>query len=244
MIKTIEDLTLAHFKYFPEILGFKTNILQDLKIINCGLGSSMFNIAFGGTNLNIKNIIDNFNGQAFAWWIPPSAESSSLSNFLKEAGFIIEASEEIMVCELESFNINYHPNNLEILQVSTKEKLQDFISIISSYDKTVEQFYNQLKISDLNKKEKMFVGYYENNPAVIAILFSDNNMSGIFSLITEEKYRGKGFGSQMMKYLMIYAKENGSKYTFLSSSSHSGYKIYQSLGFKVIGNFQCFEYKP
>ena len=56
MIKTIEDLTLVHFKYFLEILGFKTNILQDLKIINCDLGSSMFNIAFGGTTLNIKNI--------------------------------------------------------------------------------------------------------------------------------------------------------------------------------------------
>ena len=239
----VEELTLAHFKYFPEILGFKTNKLQSLEIINCGLGSSMFNIAFGRTDLEIQNIINNFNSQAFAWWIPPSAQSPSITKSLKQSGFIIEADEEIMLCELESVEINYQENNLQIQQALTKENLKDFISVISPYDKTAEQFYHKLDTSDLNKKEKLFIGYYESTPAVIALLFSDHNMSGIFSLITKEEYRGKGLGSQMMRYLMNFAKENGSQYAFLSSSSNSGYKIYQILGFKVIGNFECFEYK-
>lgn len=243
MKEGIESLTLAHFKYFPEILGFRTSNFKDLELINCGLGSSMFNIVFGGTEVEVQEVIDSFNKQPFAWWIPPSAKSSSLNNLLKKNGFIVEANEEIMLCQLESFDANYHSNNSQILQVLTREHLHDFISVLLPYDETAKLFYNQLNTSDLKGKEKLFVGYVDNVPAVIAILFSDKNISGIFSLVTKEEYRGKGLGSNMMKFLMAFAKVNGSSYACLSSSSNSGYKIYQSLGFKVIGNYECFEYK-
>ena len=47
----------------------------------------------------------------------------------------------------------------------------------------------------------------------------------------------------MMKYLMVEAKDNGAKYATLSASSDSGYKIYEALGFKSLGQFECFEWK-
>lgn len=243
MKERIEQLTLEHFKYLPERLKFKTEKYQGLELINCGLGSSMFNIAFGGGDIEIQKVIKHFNKQPFAWWIPPSAKSSSFSILLEKAEFVVQASEEIMLCDLKTFDHNYQSKDLRILPALTKEHLQDFISVLLPYDKSTELFYNQFDILDLKGKEKLFIGYEGKVPVVIAILFCDQEMTGIFSLITKEEHRGKGFGGNMMKFLMQFSKQNGAHYCFLSSSSDSGYKIYQSLGFRVIGNFECFEYK-
>ncbi len=244
MREKVESLTLKHFKYLPEILGYINTEIQDLSIINCSLGSSMFNVVFGGSEIDPKEIINIFKNQPFAWWIPPSFKSSNLPQKLYELGFTIEANEEIMLCELDSFESKYSSETIQISQVLTIKELQDFISILKVYDKSAEIFYSQLTSDILNKQEKLFIGYNKNNiPVTIAIAFQNQDMVGIFSLITKDEERGKGFGFQMMNFLMNFAKENGANYACLSSSSISGYKIYENLGFKVIGRFECFEYK-
>jgi hypothetical protein len=47
----------------------------------------------------------------------------------------------------------------------------------------------------------------------------------------------------MMSYLLGYAKRSRSLNVTLSASSDSGYRIYERLGFKKVGEFECFEYK-
>jgi GNAT superfamily N-acetyltransferase len=251
MKKEIEALTLNHFKYFSEILGITTENFLGLSIINSKINSSMFNIVFGGFNLpitngeeNLKYIISIFKNHPFAWWIPPSQQSKELSILLDEAGFIVEAKEDIMLCDLKLFEDHTQITELEILQVLTKEQLDDFISILEIYDPIAVSIYSKLQVAQLQNQEKLFIGYRNNIPAVISILFSENKIAGIFSLITTEKERGKGLGSDMMKFLMNFAKNEGALYTSLSASSDSGYRIYKRLGFKTIGNFECFEYKP
>jgi ribosomal protein S18 acetylase RimI-like enzyme len=251
MKEEIETLTLNHFKYFPEILGITTENFLGLNLINSKINSSMFNIVFGGlappiTNgeENLKDIINIFKNYPFAWWIPPSKQSKELSILLDRSGLIVEAKEDIMLCELKFFQDCAQTTDLEILQVLTREQLDDFISILEVYDPMAITIYNKLRVAQLQNQEKLFIGYKNNIPAVISILFSEKKIAGIFSLITTEKERGKGLGNDMMKFLMNFAKNNGALYTSLSASSDSGYRIYQRLGFKTIGNFECFEYKP
>ncbi|MCM1002065.1 hypothetical protein [Wolbachia pipientis] len=47
MLEKIKQNTFGHFKYLPEATGFSIKTDQALTIINCGLGSSMFNIVCG-----------------------------------------------------------------------------------------------------------------------------------------------------------------------------------------------------
>jgi GNAT superfamily N-acetyltransferase len=121
-------------------------------------------------------------------------------------------------------------SSLQIKPVLTDPQVQDFTNVLSVYDPTAEAFYSQLKAPHLTSKERLFVGYTDDVPVIIAILFTDQDMSGIFSLITKDSHRCKGFGTEMMKFLMKFAKDNGSNYACLSSSSPEGYKIYQKLG--------------
>jgi ribosomal protein S18 acetylase RimI-like enzyme len=48
---------------------------------------------------------------------------------------------------------------------------------------------------------------------------------------------------RVLTYLMQTSKENGAQYVTLSASNDSGFGIYERLGFKQFGQFECFEWK-
>lgn len=250
MLKMIETTTLEHFKFLPKHLNYSIFQQHNLTIISCGLNSSMFNIVFGTLDCDpalwyseIQKIIQRFQGQPFAWWIPPSMKSADLSKALLDQGFLIETQEHAMICDLVSYTEVPFKTNISIKQVLTTENLKDFIKILEPYDSSARLFYEKLTPSILDLDEKLFVGYEKNAPITIGILFENQDISGIFSLLTHEDQRGKGFGTDMMFYLLNLSKSCGQKYATLSASSDSGYRIYERLGFQALGEFECFEYR-
>ncbi len=245
----IEANTLAHFKYLPALAHFPIKSDIDLTIINCGLGSSMFNIVYGNLKkysssigIAIQAIVDQFQNQEFAWWVPRSLQTKTLASGLLQLGFIIESEEIAMWCKPD-FNSKFSSKKLTIQQVQTNRQLEDFISILEIYDRTARKFYEQLPLKALQKQEKLFIGYHNALPVCVAILFIQDHSAAIFSLITCENFRGQGFGTDMMLYLMQLSSTLGATSCTLSASSDAGYRIYERLGFTSYGQFECFEWK-
>ncbi|MGL9717474.1 MAG: GNAT family N-acetyltransferase [Wolbachia sp.] len=240
MLEKIKQNTFGHFKYLPEAAGFSIKTDRTLTIINCGLGSSMFNIVCGDCDTEkVQSVIDEFKGQPFAWWI---VESKALSKKLLEHVFITETEECAMLCDLTNFESSDN-QLIRIEQVLSRDQLEHFIKVLETYDAMARSFYKKLTESLLNRQEKLFIGYENDIPVVIAILFISGNTAGIFSLITEENKRGLGYGTQMMNYLMGTARKGGIRYATLAASSDSGYRIYERLGFCTFGQFECFEWR-
>jgi ribosomal protein S18 acetylase RimI-like enzyme len=247
-IKIIEQNHQKHFEFLPSKLGYNLQKIKGVSIISCGLGSSMFNIAYGNhlTRLNFTNEISNikkaFNNQPFAWWIPPSTYNLEFSQELLGAGFKMETVEHAMICNLAETKLPKQKTDITIKPVARADLLQDFIEVIEPYDHTARSFYEMLKIEHIQSSEKLFVGYEADMPVAIAILFISEFSAGIFSLLTKNSARGKGYGTDMMRFLLETAKENNCNYVTLSASSDSGYRIYESFNFLKIGEFECFEY--
>ncbi|MDM8335265.1 hypothetical protein [Wolbachia pipientis] len=104
MLEKIKRNTFNHFKYLPEAVGFSVKTDQALTVINCRLGSSMFNIVCGNYyTKKVQRVVNGFKGQPFAWWISPSIKSKALSQKLLEHGFITETEERVMLCDLTNF---------------------------------------------------------------------------------------------------------------------------------------------
>lgn len=249
-LQSIEQNHLKHFEFLPKRLGFDVSETEGLRIINCRLESSMFNIVYGvpyanySTDFLITKIKDKFKKQAFAWWIPPSLWSSELSQALVKAGFMIENSEHAMICELENLSSLEQTTDLVVKPVLDEDLLEDFIMVLESYDHSVRRFYEMINSVHLRSLcEKLFIGYANGSAVIIATLFNNVSASGIFTLLTREEVQSKGYGTDMMRYLLRVAKDLGSSYATLSASSNSGYRIYERLGFYKIGEFKCFEYK-
>jgi len=78
----------------------------------------------------------------------------------------------------------------------------DFISVLEPYDPHVSAFYGRINNELLQAKEKLFIGYASDKPVTIGILFICGNNAGIFSLITKEEEQRRGYGADMMVFLM------------------------------------------
>lgn len=245
-LKTIEQNHLGHFAYLPKNLGFDVHEMNGVTIINCGLKTSMFNIVYGAakdTASGIDQIKRSYKGQPFAWWIPPSAHNPNTTKVLAENGFIIETIEHAMFCDLNNASGFEQKTDLLITQVTSKLMLADFISVLEPYDPHISTFYGLMNDELLQANEKLVVGYAYGKPVSIGILFVLGSSAGIFSLVTSEDFQGKGYGTDMMVFLMKIAKDYGCHSITLSASSDSGYRIYERLGFSKVGEFECFEYK-
>lgn len=245
LVKTIERNHLGHFAFLPKHLGFDVREVDGVTIINCGLKTSMFNIAYGSPQVSmdaICKIKQAFNGQPFAWWVPPSQHNPSITEELFRNGFVCETVEHAMSCNLLKVSPWTPKTNLSIAHVVKHGMLKDFIHVLEPYDIQVSEFYGKVSEELLRSDEKLFVGYVGAQPVTIGILFVCGNSAGIFSLLTKEDARGHGYGADMMVFLMRIAKECGCHSITLSASSDSGYRIYERLGFIKIGEFECFEY--
>lgn len=246
----VEQMTLRHFEYLPKLAGCDVWVHGGLHFIRGGLGSSMFNIVFGGENddrdLPLKDHVydvqTSFQGLPFAWWVPPSKQSDSLSKTLLQSGFQVEAAEQMMVCRLDNESSYEMGGSMQIEQVCDAAQLQAFLSVLSVYDQTAGDFFSKLTLDQLQGHETLHVGRVEGLPVCIAQLFVGAEWSAIFGVITDESQRGRGFGTQMMRYLLRQSKARGIKHVCLSASSDAGFRIYERLGFEMIGQFDCFEW--
>ncbi|CAN0596240.1 unnamed protein product [Ectocarpus sp. 12 AP-2014] len=150
-----------------------------------------------------------------------------------------------MFCNLSDFQEFELNKNISVRQVEKRKELLDFIEVISFYDQYVSKFLdNELVISNKVKiKNPMFVSYIDNKPVGIGALHFNNGIAGIYDIITPEGLRGQGIGTNIMKFLMNYAYRQNIKGLCLSASSDSGFRIYERLGFKVVGKLGCYEWK-
>lgn len=242
-----EQNHLGHFMFLPKRLGYDLAEVQGVTIINCGLPTSMFNIAYGSplgsyAADTVQEIMGAYNHQPFAWWIPPTQRDPLFTETLLGAGFTVETVEHAMFCDIASVEDFKAKTALSIKHVAAGTLLDDFISVLEPYDPHAQAFYGKMSDGLLQSWEKLAVGYAAGSPVTIGILFICGDSAGIFSLITREDARGRGYGGDMMTYLMRTAKEAGCKSITLSASSDAGYRIYERLGFSPIGAFECFEH--
>lgn len=245
-LKIIEQNHLGHFIYLPKNLGFDLHETNGITLVNCGIKTSMFNIVYGVSEIttsDIDLIKRSYNNQPFVWWIPPSLHNPDTAKFLLENGFMIEGIEHAMICDLENIHSFTQKTNLLIKQIINKSMLVDFIDILKPYDPYAHIFYELINNELLQGSEKFFVGYLNEKPVNICSLFISGDSAGIFNLVTSEDFQKKGYGTDMVVFLMKIAKDHGCKFVTLSASKHESYQIYARLGFSKIGEFQCFEYK-
>jgi ribosomal protein S18 acetylase RimI-like enzyme/predicted nucleotidyltransferase len=245
-----ESNLFSKFTFLPKILGYNILKQNSITVINCKVKTSMFNIACDANFVdsqvdeNIQYVIDQYLGNPFAWWVGPSSTPNYLQKKLLESGLKKETDEYAMFRKLSDFREFELDKNISIRQVNNHKELLDFIKIISLYDEYVGEFLdNELIITHLTqKKNPMFVSYIDDEPVGIGALHFNNGIAGIYDIITPEIYRAKGIGTNIMKFLMNYAYREGAKDLCLSASSDSGLRIYEKLGFKIIGLFGCYEW--
>ena len=89
---------------------------------------------------------------------------------------------------------------------------------------------------------EVYIAMYENELAGFVIIQVTGTFSGyIQSICISEKYRGRGFGTTLMKFCEKRILEfSPNIFICVSVFNHSAKKLYESMGYKTIGELESF----
>jgi len=96
------------------------------------------------------------------------------------------------------------------------------------------------QMSLLEKKDFLkFVGYIDGDPVTISALILDDNVAGLYFVVTRTEQRGKGFGTLITLAALEEARKRGYNQAILQSSK-MGYNIYKRIGFEEYCKFKWY----
>lgn len=247
----IEQNLFSKFCYLPQKLGWSITKKNHSTIIDSGTDSSMFNVVFDSKLPEerivdtIKSTIADFKEKPFVWCLGPSHVPKSLGESLKKLGFKQEPIEQAMICELREFSPSQKKSELIIKEVKAPDEFLAFTNVIKQYDEQVSMICEKLAKLPLTNHEpfQLFVGYINQQPVAVGALFFTNEIAGIYDIFTIEKYRGQGIEIEMVEFLIQSAKTSRVQFAAFISPNIAGKNNYEKLGFKLLGTFECFEWR-
>jgi GNAT superfamily N-acetyltransferase len=146
----------------------------------------------------------------------------------------------VMVNDLTIDKISHGgPTNLDINVDNkfTEEWIKSFIAINNiqeNYKATVKQMLNQISID-------LIVASIKENDKIIACGYGaiEDDFIGLYDIIVDEKYRGKGYGKNLVNSIINQAQNQNISHAYLQvvDTNNIAKGLYKSLGFKKLYNY-------
>lgn len=136
---------------------------------------------------------------------------------------------------------NAFQKDLDIKRVSNAEELAHFQEVAEksySLPRGAGPFAITERILNLPDVE-MFIGYADNQPASISMLFQTGPVAGIYWVGTLDKFRNRGFGKEITAAPLVAGKNRGCTFASLQASD-MGKPVYEKMGFDNPYSYRSF----
>lgn len=241
------QLTMTYFaKYMPQI---EIVYEPDAVVIRSSMKDDTFNYVIGA-RFNEKNVSERvthilklFQSKKlpFSWWVSERDTPDTLEKELMAQGLSYKEDDIGMYLLLDQAKLSRRIPELSIQRVFEQKALQDFAAVMISigpFEDIYEEFFSKIPpvLYAEGAPYEMHVGYVDKIPLVTGILVLHANVGGIYYVMTHPSFRKRGYGTEMMLFLLNRAKSCGYHLSTLQASS-SGKSLYQKLGFQPICRF-------
>ena len=178
------------------------------------------------------------------WWIGPNSYPQNLDTHLEKNDFRKVDEPPGMHMDLNDLNLSFLNNcDLKTELVTNTIQMEDWIAVFIAGMGTPEDRREPLLKSQmalLEKKEFLkFIGYINEEPVTISALILNDNVAGVYFVVTKTEQRGKGFGTAITLAALKEARDRGYQEAILQSSA-MGYNIYKRIGFEEYCKFKWY----
>ena len=223
--------------------------LNKLQYVDSGTQSDTFNTVFGMPTYayDIESITQHYRNEnkPAAWWFAGSP--IKYCEALQKAGWVYEENQVGMYLELPIMPVKPESVLSRVDYCDNKNICQDFGHVLSAIfepgntmeAENIRAIYNLVGAHNMGVSNHMIhlVGYFENEPVATATVYFKNNTAGIFDIATPEKWRNRGFGSEIFYQALQVAQQQGVTICLLQASP-TGLNIYKKAGFNILENFE------
>jgi ribosomal protein S18 acetylase RimI-like enzyme len=246
--KLLDANMMEKFAYLPSLMGMDVTF-GNATMINSGIPSDMFNMVCRTKSKNaMMAAIEKFRRLKipFAWWIGFDDDYPECKNDLEKLGLVCDEHESGMFAEIGKLSREKKCNELQIRLVDNAKRLDDFIRIyqelIPHDANAIKIFYERASVHILNPESalKLFVGYFDNQPAATSALFMDENTAGVWDVTTLPQFRRRGIGTDMTLQTLFHAFDNFGRRIGVLTASKDGEPVYRKIGFQKLKDFYVF----
>jgi predicted GNAT family N-acyltransferase len=125
-------------------------------------------------------------------------------------------------------------NNLEIKKIKNKGDLKKVIDIRKNIFVKEQNVPLDIEIDGLDPEAEHFIAYLDDEPIGCARVRADNRIAKLERIAILKKYRCKGFGTKLTKFLIDYCKKKDFQEIILHSQTYVS-DFYKKIGFKSRG---------
>lgn len=192
---------------------------------------------------NLENEFNTMNRKASIYLGKNDISYNENKKLLLANGYALNNTDVYMMLEKATeIDINTH-----IKIIENEKEYNDFMKVLSSAyndvientdenvyaDAVTECYYNAVK-NTMNNKEHLHIIVYDNDiPVSVATLNYVNGIGGINNVGTAQGHWNKGYGKQLIAYLITKFENLGGGILTLNTEYHSkNQQFYEKLGFK------------
>ena len=244
-----DDLTSSNLDYVRRAFGnlFGQFLNEDSTIELEQIGNSyLFHTGFDFEFLNSASIYDGDRAileqiieKVASWKVKNSVALAGAglahANYLKERGYIPSHATPFMVAVVDSrFDDFQLREGLVAKRTESPEDCAINKKMLAEAFGMAEQWVEILFNTSFGFPSIYRYMLYDNGVPVSSCLFiTQGDFVGCFDVVTPVAHQRKGYGAELMKFMMKEQAEIGSRLIALQSSQ-AGQKLYRTLGFQVV----------
>lgn len=162
-----------------------------------------------------------------------NTQPENLDSLLEEEGYKRKDETIVQIIELLDFQ-EPEMTDVEIRNVLTEQWLDTFCRLLKVSEK------NRLILQDIINiiiPEKYLLLLRQNEKVIgCGMGVIEDDFVGIYEIVIDTEFRGKGFGRQLMLNMLKYAYERGARRAYLQvvAANIPAVWLYESLGFKEV----------
>ncbi|MCG3221698.1 MAG: GNAT family N-acetyltransferase [Candidatus Heimdallarchaeota archaeon] len=254
-IRLIENNISAFLANWKELAGalflHDTIRVQIITGLPFAFLNSIANANFSGSDITkqITVVLTPFKTKKLPilWWIGPNSKPDNLDAYLESFDFKKTDEPPGMFMDLNRLDFSYEtPPELRVNLVQNAKHVEEWVSVFIEGVGGTEKHRKHLFQSEMFLLQKnnylRFIGYWEGEPVATSGLILNEDVAGLYFVITKPDYRGKGIGTAISRAALENAYKRGYHKAVLQSSK-MGYNIYKRIGFDEYCKFKWYYYK-
>jgi N-acetylglutamate synthase-like GNAT family acetyltransferase len=187
-------------------------------------------------------------GEPLLWMIGPSTKSFDLDKALINMGLRHHENWIGMVKSLTDYTLaNSYRHDFIFKRVMNEDDLKKWVDVyVRGYGKPTddkEAIFDRFKqiVKSKQNEYQLYLGNYQNEPAVAGTLFFDHDIAGLYCITTAPQMRRKGLATIYLQNLLDTAKQQGAS-TCILHATDAGKPAYEKLGFQSVCMFQVYKW--
>lgn len=175
-------------------------------------------------------------GQACVFKVTPFAEPANLDAKLDELGYEIVDQTLVKTTSLE----NLGPSSYEDMTLTTELTSEWLDALAGMQGLSSRQRETTRRMMEVLPLRKAFVMLRsEGCPVACGIVVLEQEYAGLYDIVTDARFRGRGHGEELTRHLLWWAKEQGAKtgYLLVVKRNEAANRLYDKFGFEHLYDY-------